>query len=154
MNEHQLWQEEAQRELDKKAGQLTEKQSKLYQIDLISRAIIKIPHLATHEMQLQEFKDDTMDLILSIPTTEEGKKIYSKAYTSKISAYKAKIMKQYGLVTNGYYIAIWMPMGIAIGLSFGVALKNIALGIPIGIGIGVAIGSGLNAKAVKENKVL
>ena len=50
------------------------------------------------------------------------------------------------------YIAIYMCLGISIGLSFGTALNNISIGMCIGIAVGIAIGSALDAQDKKNRK--
>jgi len=154
MSEHHIWQTQAQYALENKAEELTEKQWKSYQIDFIMRAILKVPVHAKTVDQLAEFKKETEALINAIPTKSDQQKLFSKDYSGKLSAYKSKLMKLYKLVPDGYYIAIFMPFGIAIGTSLGVAMKNLAIGVSLGLALGIAIGAGLNAKAKKDGKIL
>lgn len=154
MNEHQNWQDQSQNFLNRKAALLDEKQRKSLQIDLVSRAIAKVPDQIHDPVQIEEFKRATELLIDSIPNTNDGQTLNRKDYAAKLSAYKTMLMKKHGIVTEGYYMAIWTSLGISFGVAFGLLLKNLALGIALGVAIGVAFGTGLNSKAQKQGKVL
>ena len=70
--------------------------------------------------------------------------------------------KKLKIVPKGYYRNMWMAVGmsafgVSLGVSFGVALDNmafLAIGIPIGMGIGIAVGTAMDAKAQKEGNQL
>ncbi|RZK83122.1 MAG: hypothetical protein EOO92_00330 [Pedobacter sp.] len=154
MTEMETWQQTQMNLLDSKVVALNDGYRKIYGYNYISNAIKKIPVISQTDIQLEKFKAQTETLIGLFPEViAEGKK-YNKEYLKVFSSYKGYLMIEYKMVVKGYHRTVWMPLGIGIGLSFGVALKNIALGIPIGLGIGIAIGSGLDAKAEKEGKVL
>ncbi|PST83879.1 glycine zipper family protein [Pedobacter yulinensis] len=51
-------------------------------------------------------------------------------------------------------MTVWMPLGIAMGLPFGVVFKNIALGLPIGMATGSAIAGFLNARAKSQGLIV
>lgn len=78
-----------------------------------------------------------------------------KQNSIKLNSITSHFQKQHKLVTEGYYLSIFMCLGMSIGLVFGLTIfDNIALGLPIGIGIGVAIGSGMDADAKKKGMVI
>jgi hypothetical protein len=74
-----------------------------------------------------------------------------KQHRLMINEMVAHLQKKHKLVTEGYYLSIYMCLGMSIGFLFGqVIFDNIALGLPFGLGIGVAIGSALDADAEKK----
>ena len=69
--------------------------------------------------------------------------------------------KFFNLVEKGKYQLEWNGLGLSLGLMLGVvvyALTNddayIALGLPIGLAIGWGVGSSLDRKAKNENRIL
>jgi hypothetical protein len=154
MNEHQNWQIQTQNILNNKAALLDEKHRKSLRIDFLSRAIATVPDQIHDPLQIEEFKAATELLIEALPNQTDGQLLNRKDYGGKLSAYKSMLMKKHGIVSEGYYTAIWTSLGISFGVLFGLLLKNLALGIALGVAIGVALGSGLNAKAQKQGKVL
>lgn len=153
MLKDQAWQIQTLELLKLAAEKLSEPELKTYGIEMIRSAIEKAPNFIKDGEDLQNFRLHTLSLIGLIPKTQIDKAQVT-AYKKAFSTYKGLLLSKYELIPNGYYIAVWMPLGIAIGTSFGVALKNIGLGISLGVAIGVAIGAGLNAKAEKEGRVL
>lgn len=73
-----------------------------------------------------------------------------------------QIEKELKIVPKNYYRNLWMIMGMSafglpIGVSFGLAMKNLGLlgvGLPFGMGIGIAVGLKLDKKALKEGRQL
>ena len=70
--------------------------------------------------------------------------------------------KEFKIVTKNYYRKVWVALGMAafgipLGVVFGAILGNMAflgIGLPIGMVIGIAVGSGLDKKALDENRQL
>lgn len=154
MENQETWTNESLQQLNEKAAVLVEPHLKNYGVDFIKNAIQIMPQKINQELDWEEFKQATHKLINALPTSDKADKESQKIYQKSLSAYKQLLMKKYNMVPKGYYLTVWMPLGIGIGLPFGLMFKNIALGIPIGIGIGLAIGSGLDNKAKKENRQL
>jgi hypothetical protein len=65
------------------------------------------------------------------------------------------IYKDLKLVTKNHYRTTWLVLGMSVfGIPIGVALGNIALWMPLGMMIGIALGTGMDAKARKEDRQL
>jgi len=154
MENIETWINEQLELVNQKAAVLVEPHLKNYGVDFIKNAIQIMPQKINQELDWEEFKLATNKLINELPISDNIDKEIQKSYQKSLSAYKQLLMKKYNMVPKGYYLTVWMPLGIGIGLPFGLMFKNIALGIPIGIGIGLAIGSGLDNKAKKENRQL
>ena len=100
-----------------------------------------------------------IDQINNFELTE---KQFLKQIRSTQSSILKQLEKKLKLVTKNYYrnlwlslgmVAIGLPIGVAIGMSFG-NMGYLALGIPIGMGIGLVIGKKLDEKALKEGNQL
>lgn len=154
MENQETWSNEQLQHLKEKTTGLVEPHLKNYGIDFIKNAIQLMPQKINNEFDWEEFKLATNKLINELPAGDKADKEGQKAYQKSLAAYKQLLMKKYNMVPQGYYMMVWMPLGIAIGMPFGLIFKNIALGIPIGIGLGLAIGAVLDRKAKKENRQL
>ncbi|TDQ11782.1 hypothetical protein [Pedobacter metabolipauper] len=154
MQNKETWAVEQLAILENKTSALTEKERKALGADFIAGALQKVPVKINNQTELEIFQSETAQLISQIPLLNTTGRISDPVFSKLLSAYKASIRKKYKLVAKGYYMIMWMPLGVAISLSWGVALGNIALGIPLGIGIGMAIGAGLDRKAEKEGRVI
>ena len=65
------------------------------------------------------------------------------------------IYKDLKLVTKNHYRTTWLVLGMSVfGIPIGVSLGNIALWMPLGMMIGIAVGTGMDAKALKEDRQL
>ena len=63
------------------------------------------------------------------------------------------IEKQHKLVLKNHYQNMWAALGMVIfGIPLGVSLDNIALYLPMGILIGIVIGVTMDKKAQKEGR--
>ncbi|WP_445452312.1 hypothetical protein [Flavobacterium sp. 25HG05S-40] len=73
-----------------------------------------------------------------------------------------QVEKEHKIVPKNYYRNLWMLFGISafglpIGVAFGLSIGNIGLlgvGLPIGMGIGIVVGTGMDKKALKEERQL
>lgn len=148
------WSKEQLQLLNEKAAGLVEPHLKNNGVEFIKNAIQLIPQKINNPIDWQEFQLATAKLIEEFPSENKMDKFAQKAYQVHLSTYKQLLLKKYQVVPQGYYMLVWMPLGIAIGLPFGLIFKNIALGIPIGIGLGLAIGGFLDLKAKRENRQL
>lgn len=136
-------------------GMLTEKEVKKLDFDLLQRIIIRLNSFDCNECKeyLQEIDEHTKMLI------EKGKPVDKsdfEGYQKKISDSISHLQKEHKLVREGYYMSVYMPLGMSVGLVFGLAIfeNNIALGLPMGMCIGIAIGSGLDADAKKKGRTI
>ncbi|WP_027963000.1 hypothetical protein [Halalkalibacillus halophilus] len=130
-------------------------QSKL-DLDLYEKVIDKV---ASYAVECDECKEYLIEMEVHIAQIQKEitskNEINFKLHKQKVNEFTSHLTNQHNLVTEGYYLSIYMAIGTGIGLPFGLLLfDNIALGLPIGIGIGVAIGAGLDADAKEKGKVI
>ena len=154
MDNEEAWIKMQLERLTQKTTHYTELEKNNYSEGYLRNALLKIPALITTEADQVLFKAEIEELIQLFPVRNDQGKFDANVYSKKLSTFKASIQKKYNLVAKRYHISIWLPLGISIGLPFGLIFKNIALGIPIGLVFGVAVGSFLDRKAEKEGRVL
>jgi len=78
-----------------------------------------------------------------------------KQHKQKIDNISDHLQKAHKLVTSGYYLSIYMTMGMSLGVVFGLLIfDNIAIWLPLGFGVGIAIGAAIDADAEKKGMVL
>lgn len=104
------------------------------------------------EEQFQSIEEELDNLKLK--SNPENKKRY---FSKKLAEIKKYLKDELSLISEGYYTAIGiglgMSFGIAIGASFGES-TGIALGITFGMIIGLVIGRYKDAEAEKQGRVL
>jgi hypothetical protein len=154
MQDTTTWATKQLAELETKGQILTESEKKTYHIEVLINIINKVPNKIVEATELDRFKANIESLLTLFPVKTEKNKFVDKAYLKAVNELKIESQKKYNLVVKGYYIAIFLPLGVAIGLPFGLMFKNIALGLPIGLCIGIAIGTALDQKAQKEGRII
>lgn len=91
---------------------------------------------------------------LNLKSNPKNKKRY---FSKKLNEFKKYLQKELSLISEGYYTANCMSMGmsfgVAIGASFGES-TGIAIGISFGMIIGLVIGRNKDAEAEKQGRVL
>jgi hypothetical protein len=78
----------------------------------------------------------------------------------KLGRVQRKEIERTGKYPEGYFVGMWMALGIAIfsgvGIPLSIATKNpglIGIGPGAGVGFGVAIGAGIEEKMKKQGKI-
>ncbi len=73
----------------------------------------------------------------------------------KLNTIISHLQTKHKLVSEGQNLGIYLPLGLCIGLVFGMTIfDNIALGMPIGMCLGIAIGSSMDADAKKKGMTI
>ncbi len=82
-------------------------------------------------------------------------KILIKEYQRKIQEIITHLNKKHKLLQEGYYIGLYMGIGLCFGVSLGLVFGNhISIGMPIGLCLGLAIGARLDENARKKGQVI
>ncbi|MFB9861767.1 hypothetical protein [Rufibacter immobilis] len=148
------WQERVSHEIDTRTQSYTEQELKNYSVPTLRNLIAKLPTQEASAQQREVLQGNIEAIVMLLPMIPNTKDEAFGLLQKRINALKKLVREQYKLVSKGYYSAIWLPLGIGIGLPWGAMFKNIALGIPIGVGIGLGIGGYLDRKAEKEGRVI
>ena len=75
----------------------------------------------------------------------------------KLDSFKKYLKDEFSLISEGYYTAICISLGISFGAAFGVVFDEsigISYGVSGGLLLGVVIGRMLDSQAEKQNRVL
>lgn len=120
------------------------------------RVIDKLGTLANDcqecEQQLVEFEKHYNHILEKNNQLQESD---YKLHKKLIRAAYSHLQKNHKLLPDGYYLSLFISVGMSIGVMFGLTIfDNIALGLPIGMCMGIAIGSGLDADAKKNGKTI
>lgn len=111
------------------------------------------------ERQIEHASIDAITSDLSNALNGEANASALRKYLSRLTKF---LVKEFKIVTSGYYQTQWMAIGmsafgIPFGAAFGAAMGNMAflgIGIPIGMTMGIAIGSGMDKKAAQEGRMI
>lgn len=112
--------------------------------DLKLRNFSEVEHTALHN------ELDLIDLIDLKSNTN------IKVLNKKLNQLLAFLKQKFNLITIGHYTNTYTPIGMCLGLVFGMALGPISLtfGLLIGMVIGMALGSEKDKKAKAEGLVI
>jgi len=131
------------------------KTDKKSELKIYENFIATLSDLSDRELTEEQFQSIEEELErLALKSNFENKKRY---LSKKLTEFKKYLKDEFSLISEGYYaaigIGIGMSLGIAIGASFGES-TGIALGLSFGMIIGLAIGRYKDAEAKKQNRVL
>jgi hypothetical protein len=134
---------------------LLSKTNKKSEIKVYKDFITILSNLKNRELTENQIRSIEKELdILELKMDPKNKKRF---YSKKLIDFKNYLKKELSLITEGYYAAIGigvgMSFGIAIGASFGES-TGIAIGISLGMAFGLIIGRNMDAQAEKQNRVL
>lgn len=90
---------------------------------------------------------------LNLKSNPENKRKY---YGKKLSVFKAYLKEEFSLISEGYYTAIGMSLGMCFGLAIGPSLgvSGTSMCLVLGMLIGLAIGRAKDIEAEKQNRIL
>jgi len=110
-----------------------------------------------NDLNLRDFNDAELksihnELELINLQSDTNTKVLSK----KLQQLLAYLKQKFNLITIGHYANTYMPIGMCLGLVFGMALGPLSLtfGLLIGMVIGMALGSEKDKKAKSEGQVM
>jgi len=149
------WKNATLRTLDEKTASFDESLHKKVETAYFKRLLEKMATHAASSEALDAFKAEMDAYVASIPNKVgfEDKET-RRNFLKKKAKIKSAAITKHKLVNKGFYVSLWIPIGMALGMPWGVAFGNIALGLPIGLAFGLAIGAWLDGKAVKEGRVV
>ncbi|AXG71169.1 hypothetical protein KORDIASMS9_03424 [Kordia sp. SMS9] len=143
------------RTLEDKTAMLDASLQKKVEVDYFKRLLEKMATHAASQEALSTFQTQMDAYVEAIPSQADFKdKDIRRNFIKKKAKIKNTAVTKHKLVNKGFYMSIWMPLGLAIGMPWGIAFGNIALGLPFGLAFGLAIGSWLDSKAAKEGRVV
>jgi F0F1-type ATP synthase assembly protein I len=142
--------------LEKLENTVDEGTSKKLELEKCHRIIQKLSSFSADCEACEQYFADWESHILQIrDRADQLREEDVTQHKQKKDNISAHLQKEHKLVTSGYYLSIYMTMGMSLGVVFGLLIfDNIGLALPIGFGIGLAIGAGLDAEAEKKGMVL
>ena len=152
--ESNQWQNHMIASIEEKTADIPGNKKAFLDGDLLKRLINKVPALVKSESELEAFQNRIEGILEDMPENSGFKLREIQPYRNRINSLKMYLKGKYQLVTKGYYVSIFLPIGIALGMPFGVLLDNIALGQAFGLPVGLMIGALLDARAKKEGRII
>lgn len=110
-------------------------------------------------LEYRDFLDDELLAIqneiekLNLKSNPENKR---KHYSRKLNVFKTYLKSEFSLISEGYYTAIGMSLGMCFGLAMGPSfgISGTSMCLVLGMLIGLAIGRVKDMEAEKQNRVL
>ncbi len=125
------------------------------EIKIYENFIATLSDLSDRELTEEQFQSIEVELDnLKLKSNPKNKKRY---FSKKLNEFKKYLQKELSLISEGYYTAICMSMGMCFGVAFGASFgesTGIALGVSFGMLIGLTIGRVMDAEAKKQGRVL
>ncbi len=155
MEENSLsWQESMINQLEKKVEGFPDNKKAFINDDLLKKVICKVPSKIKSEIEFVAFQEKIEGILDDMPKDKGFRLRDISQYTNRVQALKMYLKKKYQLVTKRYYISIFLPIGMCLGMPFGLLVDNLAMGPSFGLIVGLLIGTALDRKAEKEGKVI
>jgi len=93
--------------------------------------------------------------LLKLKEYPENKKKYLK---QKLNEFKKYLKAEFSFISEGYYTAIGLSLGMCFGVAPGISVfgpeSGVGFGISLGMIIGLIIGRIIDSEAEKQNRVL
>ena len=113
---------------------LSEGDYKKYRLRLLLCIAERTAGLSPECEECTAFKQDISALVNNVGNLVQiGEKESRKAHKKTMDRMISHLQKAHNIVTEGYYTGMWIGIGTALGLPFGIPLGNISFGIPIGL---------------------
>jgi len=149
------WYDGIAEQINELKNTLIEKDYKKSKLNLLLCMAQRVAEFSSECGQCMLFRQDVTTLTRDVSNVVQiADKEGRKAYFKSINRIIGHLRRHHKLVTEGYYIGIFMALGSGIGIALGAAMDNVGSGIAIGVGMGLAIGAALDAKAKKEGRIL
>ena len=140
-------------------GNLKTETSKKYEIKVYDRFLYILNGLGKREFSKDELQLIEIELdSLHLESKPKNRKKYFKKALSKFEKY---LKDKFSLTSKGYYTNMYGGVGLSFGLLFGIILFSkwerslgISMGLLFGMLIGSTIGKFIDAKAIREDRVL
>ncbi|MCW3491584.1 hypothetical protein [Dethiobacter alkaliphilus] len=130
--------------------------SKKIQGDFLKKIINRLGELSDDCRECTRLLDELHEHIKAIlEKNGQPEATEYKRHREIINRAIAHLQKEHNLVTEDYYLGLYMSLGIAFGLMFGtLILGNLAWGMPIGLLLGVVLGSAKDADTKKKGHTI
>jgi hypothetical protein len=141
--------------ITEKKKYISDKQSKYYSLDLLVRIINRLALFSEECQECAGFINNLESYIDSIVVNAD--KQTNKIYHAYINSIISHLQLKHKLVSENYYLTVFMPLGMVFGTAFSSidSFKGLSSGgIGIGLCLGVAIGSSMDTNAKKKGKVI
>lgn len=148
------WQESMITQLEEKIADFPEQKKAFIHDALLKKVISLVPSKVKSETDLFTFQEKIEGILRDMPKDRSFKLKDIRHYRNRVNSLKMYLNKKYQLVTKGYYISVFLPIGLAIGMPLGLLFDNLALGPAFGLPIGIMIGGILEARAKKEGRII
>ncbi len=97
---------------------------------------------------LNRFRPDILDELKSLNMNKHNN------YQQNMKSILTHLRVTHNIFTKGFFVTIYMPVGIAIGFLIGSIINQIALGFTIGIALGLIVGVVIDAVARKNGFII
>jgi hypothetical protein len=149
------WYDDIAKRISEINNTLSQKDYKKYKLDLLLCAAQRVAEFSPMCTECQMFQQDIMSLTRDMSNlVQTADKERRKAYFKALNKVIGHLQRQHKLVTEGYYMTLFMALGSGLGVAIGAGIDSIGAGMAIGVGFGIFIGALLDAKAKKEGRIL
>ncbi len=152
--EREIWVEKALAEIANKTLAFSPREKLSTKIRYLEKVLEKIPTMELSDEDWEEFTNKSDKVLAKLPQKVDGQTLICRDYLKALSDFRNYVRQNFKLVPRGFYLRIFLVLGIILGLVFGALSGQIAIGALLGIGLGLIIGSFLDKKSTSQNKVL
>ena len=154
MQVHSDWYDGIARQINQQKGTLSKKDYKKHKLGLLLCLAGRADSFSAECSECQTFQHEITELTRGLDDLPEASKEKRNSYNKTINKIVSHIRKQHNLTTRSQNFAIWITVGVELGLLLGAGMGKIAGGMPFGIGLGMTIGLYLDVKLRKEGRLI
>ncbi len=97
---------------------------------------------------LNRFRPDILDELKSFNSSKQNK------YQQNMKGMLTHLRTKHNVVTKGFFVSIYLPVGIAFGFLIGSIINNLVVGFAVGIAVGLIVGAVIDTIARKNGFVI
>ena len=152
------WYDEMAEKIRKFRDKFGEKSYKNYKLEYGLRVAKRVDSFSAKCDECSDFREEITEFVGNLAEPTSSTKGERKNRSRVIDNVTDHLLKRHRLVTKGQYVGKWPPIGLIMGILFGVTVGDggvgVVVGMVAGVIIGAAIGTLLDTIAKKKGRII
>lgn len=140
-------------EINKIKGNIQPEDIKKYKLDILENIVYKLDQLSDDCEECNSFIKTFKANVLN-DLKPSGMSPTNNRYQQNIKSMLSHLRITHNVVTEYFFVSVYLPVGIAIGFLIGSLIKNLVFGFAIGITVGLIAGVVIDVVAKRNGLVI